>query len=290
MPITRFVSDFGTYTFPTNTQQSFNPPFSNVLARATRLPGVDGGLDEFGTGWAPSQVANLTFSFVLVSSTLEGMQPLRDAVNAMRGWGTGQLFFQPTDAALTERFVFCRINNISMPQKLSEHTDRFQSVEMSIQVTQPYWYTKGTELLWGNSSWKWDDANVWDGNSGAPAPTSITTSGTMTVTVGGNVFTLSRILVINDGGSPVTNPIIRRILNGEVADEVRWYGTIAAGDWLEINPRAQRVLMGVLGTDVIDDFDFLNPDWMRLYPGSNSLQIYLNGTAKIAARYLERIA
>jgi len=286
--ITRFVSNWGTYTFP-NTGQSFNPPFANVLARADRLPGVDGGLDQFGTGWAPSQVANLTFSYFLVSSTLEGMQPLRDAAHAMRGWGTGQLYFQPTDPALTERFIFCRINNIGDPQKLSEHTDRFQPVELSLQVAQPYWYTAGTERLWDDGG-KWDDGGLWDGNASAASPTSITTSGTMTVTVGGNVFTQSRILVINDGGSPVTNPIIRRILNGEVADEVRYYGTIAAGDWLEINPRAQRVLMGLLGTDVIESFDFLNPDWMRLYPGSNSLQIYLNGTAKIAARYMERIA
>lgn len=288
MPITRFTTDWGTFVFPT-TQQSFNPPFANVLARASRLPGTD-GFDEFGTGWAPAQVANLTFSFTLVSSTLEGMQPLRDAVNAMRGWGAGQLFFQPVDTALSERFCFCRINNISMPQKLSEHTDRFQTVELSLQVTQPYWHTLGTERLWGDGKGKWDDGGLWDGNASAPAPTTITTSGTMTVTIGGNVFTMSRILVINASGSPITNPIIRRILNGEVADEVRYYGTIADADWLEINPRAQRVLMGVSGANVIDDFDFLNPDWMRLYPGSNSLQIYVNGTAKIAARYMERIA
>ena len=289
MPITRFVSESGTYVFP-NTGQTFNAPFSNVLARAARLPGVDGGIDEFGTGWAPSAVANLTFSFVLVSSTLEGMQPLRDAATAMRGWGVGQLYFQPTDTALEERWVHARINNISMSQKLSDHTDRFQPVELSLQVTQPFWNLKGTERLWGDGLGLWDDGGLWDGNASAPAPTSITTSGTMTITNNGNVFTLARVLIINDSGSTISNPIIRRIKDGAIADEVRYYGTIANNDWLEINSRSQRVLMGVSGDDVYSDFDHLNADWFQLLPGSNSIQVYVTGTAKVAIRYMERIS
>jgi len=288
MPITRFVSELGTFVFP-STGQTFNAPFSNVLARASRLPGVDGGIDQYGTGWAPTAIANLVFNFVLVSSTLEGMQPLRDAASAMRGWGVGQLYFQPTDTALEERWVHARINNISMSQKLSAHTDRFQPVELSLQVTQPFWNLKGTERLWGDGG-KWDDSGLWDGNSSAPAPTSITTSGTMTITNNGNVFTLARVLIINDSGSTISNPIIRRIKDGAIADEVRYYGTIANNDWLEINSRSQRVLMGVSGDDVYSDFDHLNADWFQLLPGSNSIQVYVTGTAKVAIRYMERIS
>lgn len=289
--ITRFtaVNGAGTYTFPSNTQQGFDNNFKDVLARASRLPGDDGGFDEYGTGWAPSAIGNLSFSFYLVSQTREGMQVLRDAAGAMRGYGAGMLYYQPTDPALAERWVYCRINRISDTQQLDRNTDLHQLVQVNLMVTQPYWYTAGTERLWDDGG-KWDDGGLWDGNASAPAPTSITTSGTLTATNNGNVPTLARVLVINDGVSPAYNPIIRRITNGEVADEVRYYGTIAAGDWLEINARSQRVLMGLLGTDVYPDFTFQNADWMTLLPGSNSIQAYISGTAKVALRYMERIA
>jgi hypothetical protein len=286
--IKRFVTPNGTYTFPA-TEQSFDSNFRDVLARASRLPGVDGGMDEYGTGWAPSAIGKLDFGFYLVSRTVEGMQVKRDAAGAMRGWGVGQLFYQPTDTSLAERWIYCRINRISDNQKLSGHDDLFQLVTVSMQATQPFWYTAGTERLWDDGG-KWDDSGLWDGNASAPAPTSITTSGTMTITNNGNVFTLARVLIINDSGSTISNPIVRRIRNGEIADEVRYYGTIANNDWLEINSRSQRVLMGVSGDDVYSDFDHLNADWFQLLPGSNSIQVYVTGTAKVAIRYMERIA
>jgi hypothetical protein len=287
--IKRFVSPYGTYYFP-QTEQSFTSNFRDVLARAERLPGVDGGLDSFGTGRAPSAIGKLDFGFYLTSTTLEGMQVKRDEAAAMRDWGAGQLYVQPTDPALPERWIYCRINRISDDQRLDQHTDRFQLMQVSMQVTQPYWYTAGTEKLWDDGG-KWDDGiGTWDGNASAPAPTSIVNSGTMSITNNGNVFTLARVLVINSSGSPINNVIVRRIRNGEIADEVRYNSTIANGDWLEINSRSQRVLMGLSGADVFADFEYMNADWMQLLPGVNSLQVYVNGTAQVAIRYMERIA
>jgi len=209
----------------------------------------------------------------------------------MGGWGTGALFYQPTDPALPTVFAYVRMNRIEMSQKLSEHTDRFQRVTLTMQVSSPFWYGRGSELLWDDpySSSVWDGSDNWDGNSSAPAPTSVTDSGTVTISsVGGNVHTLARLLVIKDSAGTLSNPMIERIgADGRILDRTRWYGDLANGDCLEINARQQMVRKN--GINVYSTFELpLNADWMWLRPGSNTLRVTWTGTAKLAVRWLER--
>lgn len=253
---------------------------------------MDGGVDSFGSGYAPSAVGSISFSFILVSPTLEGMEVKRREVGAMGGWGVGALFYQPTDPALPTVFAYVRVNNIDAPQKLSEHTDRFQPVTLTMQASSPFWYGRGTELLWDDpeSTALWDDSvNFWDGNLLAPAPTSVTDSGTVTISsVGGNIHTLARLLIIKDSAGTLSNPMIERIDSaGRILDRVRWFGDLVNGDVLEISSRQQLVRKN--GNNVYSSFDLpLNADWMWLRPGSNTLRVTWAGTGKLAVRWLER--
>jgi len=290
--ITKFIAinGSGSYDFPPNYQQSLDDNFTNMLARSVRLPGMDGGLDEFGTGVAPSSVGNIPFEFFLVSPTLEGMEVLRRQVGALVDWGVGALFYQPADPALPTVWTYARLNNVGKSQKLSEHTNRFQRVALTLQ-TSPFWYGRGSEILWDDpySTATWDDGvNVFDGNSSAPAPTSVTDSGTVTISsVGGNVHTLARLLVIKDSAGTLSNPMIERIVNGNVLDRTRWFGDLTNGDVLEINARQQMVRKN--GINVYSSFELpLNADWMWLRPGSNTLRVTWTGTGKLAVRWLER--
>lgn len=283
--IVKFVSDAGTYTFP-DTGQTLDTNFKDVLARSSRLPGVDGGVDEYGSGWAPTAIGNISFGFYLVSRTREGMEAKRSEVAKMRGWGTGALFYQPTDPALPMRWAFCRVNRIGDPQRLDANTDLHQLVSMSLHSAQPYWYSYGTERLWDDGG-LYDDGGLWDGNASADTPTSITSAGTVTATVGGNVQTMGRLLVVKDSAGVASDPIIRRVVNGRIVDELKWYGNLNNGEFLEINPRAQTVIK--VGSNAYSTFERpLHPDWMRLQPGVNTLQCYITGTAKFAARWMER--
>lgn len=284
--VTKFVSRFGTYTFP-DTEQALSDNFKDVVTKSTRLPGVDGGIDEYGTGRAPSAVGNINFSFYLVSSTLEGMQPKLDTLGALRSWGVGALFYQPTDLSLPVRWAFCRISRIDTPKRLDKQPDRFQLVQMSLQASQPYWYAGGTERLWDDGG-LFDDGGLWDGNASAPAPTTITNSGTLTVSPSGNVPTTGRVIIKNSSGSPIQNPIVQRIRDAEIVDQIKFWGAIADGDWLEIDPRSHRVMMGISGADQYDNCEFLDKNWLVLYPGSNTIQVYVNGVAGVAVRYMER--
>lgn len=287
--ITKFVSRYGTYTFPAApaTGQALDDNFKDMLARTTRLPGVDGGYDEFGSGNAPSAVGNITHSFYLVSRTREGMQAKLDELGKMVDWGVGTLWYQPTDLTQRDRWTWCRVNRISDSQRLEGNTDLFMPVSIYFQASQPFWYGRGTQTLWDDGS-KWDGAGVkWDGNASAPAPTSVTDSGTVTISsVGGNVHTLAQLSVIKDSAGTVRDIQIERIESGQVVDRVEWYGELTNGQFLSINPRRQAVTRS--GANVYSTFDFLNPDWMWLRPGSNTLRVRWTGTAKLAVRWLER--
>lgn len=284
----KFQTPYGTYTFPTFTGQALDDNFKDLLARTTRLPGVDGGLDEFGSGRAPSAVGNVSYSFVLVSTTREGMQAKLDELGQMAGWGVGSLWYQPTDAAQATRWTWARVNRISDPQRLEGHSDLFMRVSVNFQASSPFWYGRGTELLWDDGA-VWDGASTnWDGNTSAPALASVTDASTVTVSgVGGNVPTLARLLVIKDTAGAVLDPLIERLDgSGAVVDWVQWSGELTNGQFLEIDPRRQKVIK--VSANVRSGLSFMNPDWMTLRPGSNTLRVRWQGTAKLGVRWLER--
>ena len=289
--ITRFEARGNTYTFPTNPgDQDFRTNFGELVARTSRMPGVSGGFDEYGSGRAPSAVGNIQFSFWLVSDTLSGMQALRDAVYPMADWGAGRLIQTMQDG--TERWAWARVNNITMSEKRHMHSDLFQQVQMSFQASNPYWYRPGNEAVWdGAATAAWDNASaIWDGGAG----TSITDSGTISVTNAGSATTLARVIIHKNSAGTCWNPIVRRVVNGAVVDEVRWSYGVGAGSYVDINPRAQRVQWVLYTTNVVYDgyalgyFEAKHPDWMRLAPGVNSIQVLMDGSATVSIKYLER--
>lgn len=278
--ITRFVSKYGTYTFP-NTEQDFRDNFADVLARASRLPGVDGGLDEYGTGHAPSPVGLIQFGVYLVSRTREGMQVLRDNLRLIRTWGTGKLYYQPTNTALEERWAWCRVNNINTSQRLEAHTDIFQPVQVTMQASEPYWHALGDVRRWGSFNWGGAD---WGGDF---VTQNVSSLEEMVITNPGNAFTLPKVVVRNQSGADARNIRIERLVNDVIVDSVRWAGTLADDDWLMIDSRRQRVTRN--GYNTLDGyFEYLRPDWLRLMPGTNTLRIRLDGTADFYVNFLER--
>lgn len=290
--ITRFEAGGNTYTFPTNPgDQDFRTNFAELVARSSRMPGVSGGYDEFGTGRAPSAVGNVQHSFYLVSDTRSGMQTLRDAVYQMANWGVGRLIQTMQDA--TERWCWARVNNITMSERRHQHSDLFQQVQMSWQVSDPYWYRPGNEAIWdGAATPVWSNAGaIWDGANG----TAISDSGTISVTNAGSATTLARIIILQTAATTCWNPIVRRVVNGAVVDEVRWTYGIGLQQYVEINPRSQRVRWVSYASNIVYDnayarsyFEAKHPDWMRLTPGTNSIQVLMDGSATVFVKYLER--
>lgn len=279
--ITLFKAAGNTYTFPTtHGDQEYHDNFKEVVARATRLPGADGGVDEYGSGRAPSAIGNVQFGIVLESATREGMQTLRDALAQMTQWGVGQLYFQPTDPAATVRWANARVNNINAGEERHKHTDLFQPVRLSFQCSEPYWLTKGNQKLWDSTN-IWNSAIKWDDDS-VSAFTSVTGSGSLTVTTSGSAFTHARFVAMVTGATAFNQLRVERVVNGGVVDQVVYNGPLVQNDVIEIDPRRQWCVVN--GADKTARLDFRFPDWLRLLPGSNSIVVTLDdATAAISA-------
>lgn len=282
--ITRFGVSSRVYNFLY--VEAASPHFGGVNAQVTRLPGVSGGIDEYGTGLAPDSTGDIALTFYLLAPRRTELTALQDAVNAMKGWGIQPLYMQPEDVSLSERWCWARVNDIQMSESAKDGTEYLCQVNMHFQVTDPFWYTPGNcaGLLIGVD---FTLGSSYFAGTPATAATGNLTSVTLTPT--GSTWTHCLISITPNSGKSVTNPVIRRIRNGDIADQVMYTGTIGALENLTIDPRAQKVTYN--GVDARANFGAVNPDWMRLLPEANAIQIiFANSTddASVELRYLDR--
>lgn len=282
--ITRFGISSRVYTFQ-NVEASV-PHFGGLTTQVTRLPGISGGYNEFGAGRLPGTTGDIPVTFYLLAPHRTELTALQDAVMAMEDWGTQPLYMQPEDPSLTERFTWAYVSGIEMGESAKEGTEYLQAVTMHFQVADPYWYTAGNcaglligvDFLLGTSYF-----------GGTPALAASGNLTTTTLTPTGNQWTHCLMSISPGGGQSVTNPMIRRIRNGDIADQVSYTGTLVAGDNLTIDPRSGKVTLN--GADARASFDALNPDWMRLLPEANTINVIFANTsdaASVELRYLDR--
>jgi hypothetical protein len=282
--ITRFGISGRVYTF--QYVESASPHFGGLNTQVTRLPGISGGYDEFGFGRTPGATGDIPVTFTLLAPHRSELTALQDAVMAMQDWGIQPLYMQPEDTTLAERFTWARVNNIEMSESAKEGTEYLQQVTVHFQVSDPFWYgigncaglLIGVDFLLGTSYF-----------AGTPAVAATGNLTTATLTPSGNQWTHLLMSITPNAAKSVTNPVIRRIRNGDIADQVSYVGTLNAGDNLTIDPRAQKVTLN--GADARSNFDALNPDWMRLLPEANAINVIFANSSDDAAvelRYLDR--
>ncbi len=256
------------------------------MTRYSTIPGADGGIDEYGTGRAPGPKGQIQFGIVLVSATRAGMQTLRDDLARMREWGVGQLYFQPTNLALPPRWCVCRIDKIDPPEQRDKNTDLFQPVKLTYTTGDPFWYLPGNQKLW-DGTYTFNGAITWDDS--ASGFSTVNGSGTLSVTNPGNAFTHGRFVAKVTGATGFSSLVVRRVLNSTTVDEMVLQTPLVQNDVLELDPRKQWVLVN--GVDKLSRFTFRHPDWLRLLPGVNSVQVILDDPAaqiSAAIRYFER--
>lgn len=287
----RFGVGSRVYTFPTP-MQAIDDNFNNVVPQTTRLPGLSGGFDNFGTDPAPAEIGKVTLSFTLrldwamhtysESDPAIAMQMARDAVNAMQHWGKTKLFKPAGD---TTRFCYARINNIDMPYNENRNSSIWQPVSINFQCSDPHWYELGTEQPeWGE--FDWDSGVPWGGSSSPQVCSG--TSTTWTITTNGNAPTKARIQLIGLTGG-MQNPTLQRIVDAQVVDEVSYTGSLLEDDDLQINCRAKRVTLN--SADAYNNnFEYETPDWFTLDPGANTIRLLMGNVgnqAQVYVRYYE---
>lgn len=283
--LTRFGIGSTVYTFDTSAQISYQDNFASLINRTARLPGVSGGISQIGSGRSLKEVGTVRADIWLHFGDAVEWSDKLTSLRQMADWGVLPLYRQPMVGA--EQWCWARLTDIQIPMDVRNVPHLRLKAQISFEVSDPHWYRAGTELLWNDGVSTWGGGGNWDRNSAAASPTTITGSGTLSLTNTGNAMTLARLLLLYNTGNPYW-VVVNRIVNGEVVDQARWAGTLASGEYIGIDPRRQRCFKGPVGTSQMDTFSAMHPDWMRLEPGTNTLQVQTATSIQVAARWLER--
>lgn len=266
--------------FPIENLSQASSDFGSSITQVARLAGGDGGLNMFGSGRSPQNVGMVKATFYLTSNDGKDMVTKRDLVKAMKSWGRKRLFMQPVDLSLPRRWCFATVQSVEMDEDANDGTTYLQPVKVTWLVTDPFWYTAGTELVWGN--FKWNDGSVWGGSAGV----SVTETYSTVINYLGTAPTYVRVTIRNDSAVNVGPPRVTREFMGEILDRWSYAGDIAPAARLEVDPRMNRVLLNQ--NDAASLFSYDSAEWLMLYPGQNTIRITLDGTAMVWIRYMER--
>lgn len=262
---------FGAYSFGFLREYTCN--FGDGVPQTVRLPNMHGGWNENGWGVLPQAIGVVNCGFRLYATTRAEMDALRDAVWLMRSYGLAQLIKQPTLLSDTQRFCYAQIHNISMSERKDEHTDLIQDVRVIFHVPDPHWYADDD-----HSPWTFADGHAFDdpGLTFGDGGQDIVASGTSTsdtIMNDGTARTICEVNINPGAGNTCTDPTVERVVDGVVKDRVKFTGTLNGDVDFNINGWVQRVTNG--GVDAWDDFSYMNADFFRLEPGSNTIRVLM---------------
>lgn len=264
------------YTFPDDLQASMSDNFTNAVPRTVRMPGMDGGFDEYGAGRAPKEIGNINFTFTLVADTEAEMKTKRDAVGAMEEWGVQKLIAK--GGGTERRYTFARVNNIAWGKRLDAHTDYVQPVTINFQVADPYWYRQPTTgLIYGQSSYGSDfpaaSASFTVHNPGAQQIVTYNN-----VNYDGNAHVFPYIRVSTATGQYLRPPFqIHRFWNNtkqEILTLNKHIGSPFHGTLWEIDGKRSRVAIDN-STPAYANILYTRQGFMRLDPGVNQLHFVI---------------
>lgn len=147
--IVRFGGDQNAYKFQNVGSSTTN--FGGVTTSTARAPGLDGTIDNYGDGDAPSEGGDVRVMFHLATQFPKLMDGLRDQVNKMKPWGKRPLWCQPSDLNDPIRWCSARVNNINMPQNAENGHEYLLPVTINYQVSFPRWQSRPNQNYLGQS-------------------------------------------------------------------------------------------------------------------------------------------
>ena len=258
------IVSFGGYIF--DNLADFDCNFADTQPKTTLLPGMDGTWNLDGDATASAPPGTVKVKWKLVAATRADMDELRDAARQMAYYGLAKLTYQPTDDEDDERWTWARVQTLTMGQNKGENTDLWQDVEATFLCPEPVWWVD-----------TYEDGYVINASG---------LSTQVTIPQNGNTVSIAEVTVEPQSGQSCQNPVIRRLVDTEIIDEIGYTGTLDAGDILDIDGKTQRVTLN--GVDVWgDDFDYRHPDFLRLPPDSgNVIRVIFANSGDAAKVYL----
>lgn len=247
-----YLVSFGSYTFPT-TQTQLRDNFYDVVPRTVRMPGMDGGFDQYGLQRAPKEIGNVSVTFDLLSETRDGMDALKDQIRSLAASGIQQLTKQFGSAGT--RFCLARVSSVVMSEIPGRNTTLKQSVTIDFQVAVPFWLFAGT---WGTVTPQLSLNGV--------------TSATANIVQGGLFDSVAKITIAKTSGTASSAVRVSRFVGGVEFDFVRIEpaGGVQAGQTYIIDATTMTASGPIT---IYQNMGWLRPSWFRLMPGANDIRV-----------------
>lgn len=264
-------------------QSTYSDNAGNKILTTTRLPGKDGGFRALGFGSSPVEIGRLQGTFTLTAENREDMEAKRDAIRGLAHYGLDMLVVQPSDPLADNRFCWAEVNYIGMTQNNSEHTDLWQTVSITWQLADPFFYggqyggITFADNYQFNDGLSFGDGSLEIGASGAETDTDVVNYG--------NAPAWCWFELSPGSGDSCQNPTIERITAGEVADQVAYSGTLTDTDVLSVDGRQQLVQKnGVNAWASISSYK--RPELLQIPPGESTIRVKFANAGDAAQLYL----
>lgn len=267
--LTRFGAGSRLYTF-NGEIVDYDDNFAELENKVTAMPFADGGFRQLGDARGSSKLGMVTASYWLHFDDQNDAFSKINAFRQMQDYGMQRLFMQPETLSAGEWWCWAAVKDVEVPRNIKNLPHKRIKVKAVFEVPDPFWYSASGLLVWGGGA-KWGEGATakWGGGT----PTTYTgVSNAITLTNNGNAYTLPQFAIRPDTGQTCADPVIRRIVDGAVVDEVRFYGVLGVGDNLMIDCRKKTIRLNDVD-QYTNSFRAATPDWMRLLPGSNSIEL-----------------
>lgn len=257
--------------------------FGNKREMTRTLPYMSGNFRELGVNASPHEAGNLQVTGTLYSATRAGMEAKRRALEAIVRYGLKKLYFQPSDPDEPLVYTYAEAQ-VRMPRNLAAHSDLMQPFTLTFLCPDPFWYVEGDpegefDIL-GIDFYM--GVSLLGGSTGGGF--SVTATGLLTeatATNSGNAPTVGRISIRCNASQTCENPIVQRIVNGQVYDYVSYQGVLGNNDELVIDSRGASVKLNGEAA-YVTGFDFKHPRFMQIEPGDNTIRVIFTNPSDAA--------
>lgn len=255
------LEKFGTLTLPTARPALTvgAPPVQSAITAVS----AGGGYDGLGTAQSRAKPFTIVHNCALYSTASQtAIQTQLDAIKAVMGT-RGRLYRRMPDNSL--HWITARL--VSLDATRTIDNQNYLDVSLTFQVSEYPWHGLRHGDGWVLDAGEFFDTGLAFDESGLTVP--MPTSGTVTVTNGGNATVRNAIITVTAVGTNITEITLTK--SGET--DLKYDGTITAGQSLVINCGAYSVKNN--GVDDYANFsretNHVIAEWLNLSAGANTI-------------------
>ena len=281
-----------TYNFAPDNTTYFWTNFNNNTISLISLPGVDSGFDPYVGERGATAKGSIQGRVMLTApdggtyqTRLKALNQMLIDLNRVVDMGLIRLWVQ-FDGTPSAYYNDCKIQNVTIPQSAKSHDDLFIEVGLFFSTENTTWINPGGAFSTATYGGGFTYGSGVRYGSNAPIYAASGTSTDLSINYSGNATSPCRIVVACGASQVVTTLKIRRLVNSAIRDEVDYPTTLANNDTLTINCVESEITKN--GSSAYDtSFDYLHPDWFRLAPGMNDIQVILGDAGDACSVQIE---